>query len=321
MSVLSRAGAIAALASCVASAEELPSPLTPAGLAGVLRRKSPELRARRALARAAAARPRIVGQLDDPMVSLEWWQQPIDFATVPIMVSLRQPLPWPGKLRARHDAALREADTARDQVGDAERRLVTDGKRALLEVAMAESLLDINDRQRTLLEAMVQAAEARYRVGKAPQVAMLKTEEELLTLENDRLDLLRDRDAGRTRLNALLDRPADAALPPVSLPPVPLPAEAELVAEALALKPELKLARDELAEARARAEVARRDNLPELAVWAGYMFNIHGVDTFTTGVSTTLPIFSSRRRSASVQAAEAEVEAKQASLDAVIRRI
>src|SRR5262249_51530715 len=119
MSVLPRAG-IAVLISCVAAAEELPSPLSPADLVAVLRQHNPELRARRAMAKAAAARPRTVSQLEDPMLSLEWWQQPINFASVPIMITLRQPLPWPGKLRARRDVALREADTARDEVSEAE---------------------------------------------------------------------------------------------------------------------------------------------------------------------------------------------------------
>jgi outer membrane protein TolC len=300
---------------------DLPSPLSPGDLAAVLRRRNPEVRARQAMAHAAAARPRLVAQLDDPMVSLEWWQQPIDFATVPLMLTLRQPLPWPGKLRARHEVAVREAATARDEVGEAERRLLGDAKRALYDVMLAESTLTINERQHTLLEAMVQAAEARYRVGKAPQVAMLKTEEELLTVENDRLDLQRDRDAARTRLNALLDREPDAPLPPLAVAELPpLPNEDELVTRAEAHRPEVLLARDALAEARARVNAARRENAPELAVWAGYMLNIHGVDTFTTGVSTTLPIFSSRRKSAAVEAAEAEVQAKQAALDAAIRR-
>src|SRR4051812_11377055 len=82
---------------------DLPSPLQAADLVEVLRAKNPELRARRAMAKAAVARPRMVSQLDDPMLSLEWWQQPINFSSVPIMLSIRQPLPWPGKLRTRRE--------------------------------------------------------------------------------------------------------------------------------------------------------------------------------------------------------------------------
>ncbi|HWE29700.1 MAG TPA: TolC family protein [Polyangia bacterium] len=308
--------------SSFAFADDLPSPLTASAVVAALRKNNPELAERRAMATAATARPRQVSQLDDPMLSLEWWQQPINFATVPIMLSVRQPLPWPGKLRARRDVAARQAATARDQVTDVERKLETQAKIALYDLAFAERALAINDRDRTLVEAMVKAAEAKYRVGKAPQAAMLKTQEDLLTVENQRLDLERDRDEARARLNALLDRPASAPLPTVALPTAPerLPSETALVAIAETHRPDVELATDAIAEAQAKLALARRESNPELAVWAGYMVNIRGTDTFTTGVSTTLPFFSSRRRSAASQAAEAELEAARAGLQAAKRR-
>jgi outer membrane protein TolC len=327
MRVSARAGRWAVLVGIVlcgssAAADELPSPLRLEDLLGQIRRQNPELTQQRALAKAAAARPRAVSQLDDPMLSLEWWQQPINFATVPIMLTVRQPLPWPGKLRARKQAAQREADTARDAVGEAERRLEADAKRAFFDLALAARSIAINDRQRTLLEAMVQSTEVKYRVGKAPQAAMLKTQADLLTVESERLDLDRERDQARALLNALLDRPASASLPPLAMPSsrVAVPSEADLVQVALDHRPEVRLAKDAVAEANAKLEVARRESNPELAVWAAYMVNIRGVDTFTTGVSTTLPIFSSRRRSASVAAAESELEARKAALEAARRK-
>jgi outer membrane protein, heavy metal efflux system len=151
---------------------------------------------------------------------------------------------------------------------------------------------------------------------------MLKTQEDLLTVENQRFDLERDRDEARARLNALLDRPASATLPPVAPPPMPakLPSEAALVVMAEANRPDIKLAEDSIAEAQAKLALARRESNPELAVWAGYMVNIRGTDTFTTGVSTTLPFFSSRRRSAASQLAEADLEAARAALQAAKRR-
>jgi outer membrane protein TolC len=305
-----------------ATADELPSPLRLEDVLDRIRRHNPELTEQRALANAAAARPRAVSQLDDPTLSLEWWQQPINFATVPIMVSVRQPLPWPGKLRARNRAAQREADTARDAITDTERRLEAEAKRTFFDLAFAERSLVVNDRERVLLEAMVQSTEVKYRVGKAPQAAMLKTQSELLTVENERLDLDRVREEARARLNALLDRPAAAQLPATALPPsgVAVPSEADLVQLALDHRPELRLARDAIAEESAKLDAARRESNPELAVWAGYMVNIRGVDTFTTGVSTTLPIFSTRRRNASASAAESELQAKKASLDAARRK-
>jgi outer membrane protein TolC len=169
---------------------------------------------------------------------------------------------------------------------------------------------------------MVQTAESKYRVGKAPQATMLKTQEELLTVDNERFDLDRARDEARARLNALLDREPSAPLPPVALPMsvAKLPGEAELTALAIEHRPDVKLARDAVAEAQAKLALARRETNPELAVWAAYMVNIKGVDTFTTGVSTTLPIFSACRRTAAIDAGESELQAARASLDAATRR-
>src|SRR5205814_2249343 len=80
-----------------------------------------------------------------------------------------------------------------------------------------------------------------------------------------------------------------APLPPVAVPtgPVKLPGDAELMRLAVENRPEVKLAADAIHEADAKLALARRDANPELAVWAGYMVNIRGVDTFTTGESTT----------------------------------
>ena len=326
MRISRRGGTIAALGtllwSSFACADDLPSPLTAGAVVALLRKNNPELAERRAMAKSATARPRQVSQLDDPMLSLEWWQQPVNFATVPIMLSVRQPLPWPGKLRARRDVADREVATARDQVTDIERKLETQAKIALYDLAFAERALAINDRDRALLDAMVKSAESMYRVGKAPQATMLKTQADLLTVDNQRLDLERERDEARTRLNALLDRPASSPLPSVALPAIPvrLPSEAELVAMAESHRPDVRLAQDGIAEAQARLALAHRESNPELAVWAGYMVNVRGTDAFTAGVSTTLPFFSSRRRSAASESAGAELEAARARLQAAKRR-
>src|SRR5258708_15047622 len=48
---------------------------------------------------------------------------------------------------------------------------------------------------------------------------------------------------------------------------------------ALTARPDVKLARDAIAEAQARIALGKRENNPELAVWGGYMVNVHGIDT------------------------------------------
>ena len=80
------------------------------------------------------------------------------------------------------------------------------------------------------------------------------------------------------------------------------------------------MARDEVRAAESRHTVARKENAPDLAVWLGYMHNFGAVDTFTAGVSTSLPVFSTRRKNALGEAAQAEVAARKDALRAASRQ-
>lgn len=302
--------------------QELPSPLTVHALVEAVRQRNPQLAEQEHLARSAAARPSAAGLLDDPTVSVEWWQQPVNFQSVPIMISARQSLPWPGKLAARRHVAERQATTARDQVLDLTVRLEVEAVRVFLDLALAADQLVVNERMSALLTAMVATTEAKYRVGRAAQAEVLKAQSELLTLESERLDLVRARDEARVRLNALLDRSTDAVVPPTRLETntVTLPSLETAIERAVTRRPAIRLAQAAVAEAEARVALVRLENRPELGVWAGYMINVRGTDTFTLGVSTSLPIFSSRRRSALMSAEESEVRARRAALQGARRR-
>lgn len=124
-------------------------------------------------------------------------------------------------LRALQRLAEREATSALDQLAAVERHLEADAKRALFALALAERSLAVNQELRLLLDAMVAAVAAKYRVGKATQASLLRAQAELLGAESERLDLERGCDEARARLNALVDRDAAAPLPPLALPAPP----------------------------------------------------------------------------------------------------
>jgi outer membrane protein TolC len=304
-----------------ARAADLPSPLRLGDVLDAVERENPELAARRSLHAAAARRPAATVWPDDPMAMLEWWQQPVDFATVPIMLTLRQPIPIISKLHARRELAERQANSARDEVDEVARRIQMEAKRAYFELVLADRNAGQNDAVRGLVENLVRVVEARYRVGMAVQADLLKAQGELLMLENERLDFERDRSTATTALNRLMNRTADASLGPTGSEPdlVSLPAAGELVDRAVATRPELRRAQDAVAEAKAKLTVEQRENLPELAAWGAYMVNIRGVDTFTVGFQTSLPIFSSIRKRSLASAAELEVQAAGKALEAARR--
>jgi cobalt-zinc-cadmium efflux system outer membrane protein len=304
--------------SAARAAEDLPSPLSLAEVLAAVRRQNPQAAERRASAEAAALRPRAEGLPDDPMVMLEWWQQPVNFQAVPLMVTARQKVPFASTLRLRRQVAERDGRVAGDEADEALRRVEAEAKRAYFDRLLAERSLEVLARVRAIAAELVEVTAAVYGAGKAQQSDLWKAQSELLVIDNDRADLERSGEEAAARLNALLDRPVNGALPPLATGAtlVALPAEADLIARALGQRPEVRRARDRLTAAQARLELAGREALPELSVWASYMVMVGGVDTFTAGVSSSLPVFAARRRTALRDAGAAEVEAARQALAA-----
>ena len=277
-----------------------------------LRATNPEMAERRHLLVAATARPSAVSQPQDPTLSLEWWQQPLDFKNYPLMLTARQALPWPGRLAVQRSLAENEIESAHDRVSDTQRRVETEMKRIYIELWLTERSLEVSESIHALLETVVGSANARYKAGTVTQVDVFKAQTELLTVENEGLDYQSTREQLHGRINELLDRSGHTTLgeTDAGFARVTLPSEAVLVERVSASNPEIALAKDALREAESRAALAQKEDTPELAVWLGYMHNFGGVDSFTAGASTSLPIFSTRRKNALGQAAEAEVAAR-----------
>ena len=171
-----------------------------------LRAVNPQIAERRQLLTAATSRPVAVSQPQDPTLSLEWWQQPLDFKTYPVMLTARQALPWPGRLGAQRTVAENEIATARDQVLETQRRVEAEMKQTYTELWLAERSLEVSQRIHALLETVVSSADARYKAGSVTQVDVLKAQAELLTIENEQLDYESTRAQLHSRINEMLDR-------------------------------------------------------------------------------------------------------------------
>jgi outer membrane protein TolC len=313
--------ALLAIAPGGARGDELLSPLRLNDVLEAVRARNPMLGERRKMAAAATFRPRAESQPEDPMAMLEWWQQPVDFSTVPLMLTLKQPLPYRSRLQLRREVAEREARGLANEADDTERKVEAEAKRAYFDLVLAERDVEVNGMVRGLLDNLVKLTDAQYRVGKAVQVDLLRAQVELLTTENDGADLERDRQVAIAELNGLLDRPPGAPLGPTSTPPkvLDLPSETQLATRALSERPAVRRARAALAAAESRARLVRRENYPELSIWTAFMLNVRGVDTFTVGLSTTLPAFSTVRKRAMSSTAELEAEAARRALAATQR--
>src|SRR5260370_33873850 len=92
------------IAACVALTIAAPPPLRLADLLHEAREKNPDLKAAAAHLRAAKESVSPAGALDDPTLTVQLWNTPVDFSSIPVMVQLGQAIPLGGNRGAQTDA-------------------------------------------------------------------------------------------------------------------------------------------------------------------------------------------------------------------------
>ncbi len=252
--------------------------------------------------------------LPDPTVGVGWMGNIRPFSVQPNdpssyrSVSAMQMLPYPGKRRLRGEIASKEADATQWDAEAVRRRVAADVKAAFYDYWYFDKAIETAQRNRELLTKLSQIADARYRVGKATQADVLRSQVELSMLLQKLTTLEQQRGTAQARLNSLLARDPDAALPPPADMAQPTPL-------AYSLDELYKLARENDPEYQRMAKMVERNQLavnlaqkdyrPDLSV--GYMYeqrplmsDMHGL-TFTINI----PVFyKSKQREEVRQATE-----------------
>ena len=156
--------------------------------------RNPRLHALRAQVRAAGERPAQVRTLEDPVLMAELWQVPWDRLSIPLMFTLRQALPWPGKLRARAAVLLPEVDRARAEAGMLAVELRRQASRAYYEYRLAVRSREVLGQLRELLRRGVEVGGeledpkiAAWMLNPALTEAMLPTLQRVVGTEGLRL--------------------------------------------------------------------------------------------------------------------------------------
>jgi len=303
-----------------ATSEKSPAPPVEALVAAALE-GSPSLAALRA--RVAAARERIApaGALPDPMVEL--MVQNVGFSDWTVggmemsMVSgeYRQGLPYPGKRRARREAAAAAAEVATAELEAMRRELVAAVRATYAALYALDRELEALETASELLDLLSETATSRYAVGEGDMEAVLKAQLEVSRLAERSDDLSAQRAATVATLNRLLDRPGGAPLGEVrGLPPTSL-AVASLEEAVVAGSAEIAARKALVEEARRRTEVAELDLRPDLFVAGGAGYR-GGLDpTVTLRLGAELPLWRKTRQEPILSAARRELEAAEAELE------
>lgn len=300
-------------------------PLSLAELLADVERHSPALLGRVEATRAAKTRAAQAGAFDDPMVMVELWQAPTSLSRLPLMVTLRQPLPWLGTLKARSLVAQLDGQRAQLEESLQKRSLTLAAVRAYYQLALAHRQLEVQKQNQKLLQVIVSSVDVRYRVGRAELAELLDAQQASHQQETTLYELQREQELAETELLSIL---GESSRRPLGVPQTTpqqstIPTLDELLAHALASRPELVLAELLRSQAHAKISVARNEQAPDVALSASFMTAIRSdmENAFTVGVSSSIPSFSLVKRRAAQREADAlqkEAEHQQSQLRASI---
>lgn len=156
--------------------------------------------------------------LEDPMLILGLMNLPVDTfsfrqeAMTQKQVEVTQSFPYPGKLKLRGDAALKDVRIAEEGYRDLERDIIKRVKVSFFELCYLNSSIETTQQNKILLEQFVTIAESKYSVGKGIQQDVLKAQVELSKIMDRLIELNQLKQMETARLNTLMDRLPQAPL-------------------------------------------------------------------------------------------------------------
>jgi outer membrane protein TolC len=261
--------------------------------------KNPE--AQSALHTINALRLRVpqVKALPDPMVSVGWAGNLAPFSVMRgdnssyRGLAVSEQFPSPGKLKLRGEIASKEADAAQADYEAIRRRVSTEVKAAYYDYFFYDQAIQTTERNKELLEKLSKIAEARYRVGKAMQADVLRSQVEISLLIEKLTVLEQHRATAQARLNVSMVRsPESPLLPAAAVQPATLRYSLdELYALAAANDTTVLRNKSMVEEGRIKIALAHREYRPDIGV--SYMYQQRSALPDMNGVtfSVNIPIF------------------------------
>jgi outer membrane protein TolC len=290
-------------------ASPAPDPILQALLREALAR-NPELAQAQALVDASKAEVPQAGALADPTLSLGLQNDGFNGIQVGKMPTsyyeamVSQPLPWPGKRRARTDIASLGVKVQDASLDRTRLQLVSDLERAYVGLVLVREQLRLIDQQASYLAQAEGSAKVRYEVGQGNQSDLLRAQLERTRLQQQRLSLQAQEPTLLATINRIRNRPSDTPLDtPVRLESMPLPVEhteAAWMDRADSESPDLAYAKRSLEQASRRLDLAKLNVRPDFAVTAGYMARGSLDPMWTVGFSIGLPVCAHRKQQKAV---------------------
>ena len=270
------------------------------------RAQNPRADAARALASAAQARVPSAKLPPDPQVQLGFMNYtipglaPMD-AIGMTQLQLMQMIPTAGKLGLSGRSAGAQAAAAGERARDVEWNVRSQVAMAFYDLYATDQALEVSRQTLRLLQDTRAIAEAMYRVGDGRQTDVLRAQVEIARMVEDTVRMTTMRIGMAARLNALLNRAADAPVASPALPAFPdsvLTLDA-VVAQAQSDRPMVRAAERDVDAASAQARLARREIWPDLTLGLQYGQRGSAMGTEHMGslmLGASIPVFAPRRQ-------------------------
>ncbi|HEY9899951.1 MAG TPA: TolC family protein [Pantanalinema sp.] len=285
-------------------------------------RNNPEVAAARLRWETVRARAGYAGDLEAPKVSASI----MDFASLGgPKIALSQMFPGGGKRELVVEVARREAEMAEAQYRQARLSVQSDLRQAYFEQLYLDRSLAIYRQSLEQLRNIRKIADAKYAVGAGLQVEPLRAQLELSKVLERGLSLEQQVEAGRARINALANRPVDAAIQlPRDFPAIaPVPDAGILLARAEAQSPALKAMLAKTEVQRSELALAQRDKgVPDFDVGLETGRSMPGDMVYLGGmVGINLPWLSANRFDGRIREVEAGLNEASAQVQAERNRL
>jgi outer membrane protein TolC len=237
-------------------------------------------------------------------------------------LQLMQMLPLGGKLRRAGFVADAQASATDERARDVAWETRSAAAMAFYDLYAVDGQLDVARETLRLLQDIERTTQSMYRVGSGRQADVLRAQVEIARMAEDTLRMQAMRETMVAKLNALLDRDAEAGVNRPALPSLPdaLPTRASLDSLAAADRPMIRAGADEVRAAEASQRLARKEIWPDLQV--GVQYGQRGGEMGTERMGSlmfgvTVPVFARDRQLRMREEAAAMTRMAQADLAAM----
>ncbi len=234
---------------------------------------------------------------------------------------VEQEFPWFGKRGLREEIARKDAEGMQYEVEAMTRDVVMMVKESYFDLYAVQRAMEVTRSDGDVLERMAKIAETMYTTGDRSQQDVLKARAEITMLKQRLLELDAQGTSLKAKLNALMNRRADAPVGRAVTPPeAGFSGDVEpLFALAATNRPEVRSAQTQIERYQLEKRLMAKEVMPDYKLGLEYRDFARDDDMVMFTVSIDLPLWRSKYR-AGVREAQRMVAASHAAREAAERQ-